>query len=361
MASCQAGAEVEELLIEYLVELRFIEIIKSDCYTCEIEIWHSTIKKSDWYQLMDFKQLKAFLTVAETGNVTRAADVLHLVQPAVSRQIRLLEEDVGLLLFERERHGMVLTEAGQTLAAYARRAMLELDRARAEMNSGESGIGGLVTLGLLPSTIDIVSSALLTAIKRSYPDIRVRIAMGYAGTLARWLETGEVDAALLYGAERSREIQVTPLVEEALWVIGRPEAGLRADNPVKLAALATEKLVLPSAPHGIRSLVEHACAVANVTLDLSAETNALSVQRSLVLGGHGLTILPPIAVADDLRAKLLTGAPLDDPAITRTIVLGLPSSRPTVRHVRCAVDVLIGVVKEKIEGGAWPQGRWLRD
>ncbi|MBV7431656.1 MULTISPECIES: LysR family transcriptional regulator [unclassified Acidovorax] len=310
---------------------------------------------------MDFKQLRAFLTVAETGNVTRAADVLHLVQPAVSRQVRLLEEDVGVQLFERERHGMVLTEAGQTLAAYARRAMLELDRARAEMSSAGSGISGLVTLGLLPSTIDIVSSALLSAINHSYPDVRVRIAMGYAGTLARWLETGEIDAALLYGAERSSGIQVTPLVEEALWVIGLPDAGLVPELPVKLASLATQKMILPSAPHGIRSLVEHACAVAHVTLNLSAETNALSVQRSLVLGGHGLTILPPIAVAEDLRTNLLSGAPLGDPEITRTIVLGLPDNRPTARHVRCAVDLLIGVVQERIEAGAWPQGRWLRD
>lgn len=309
---------------------------------------------------MDFKQLRAFLTVAETGNVTRAADVLHLVQPAVSRQVRLLEEDVGVPLFERERHGMVLTQAGQTLATYARRAMLELDRARAEMGNASEGVSGLVTLGLLPSTIDILSSALLSAITGTYPEVRVRLAMGYAGTLARWLESGEVDAALLYGAERSSEIQVTPLVEEALWVIGPTSAGLRPDRPVKLASLASEKLVLPSAPHGIRSLVEHACAVAHVTLDLSAETNALSVQRSLVLGGHGLTILPPIAVADDLRSGHLSGAPLDDPAITRTIVLGLPSNRPTARPVRCAVDVLVGVVKEKIEAGAWPEGRWLR-
>ena len=73
---------------------------------------------------MDLKQLRAFLTVAETGNVTRAAEVLHLVQPAVSRQIRLLEEDIGAPLFERERHGMVLTDAGLALVGYARRALL---------------------------------------------------------------------------------------------------------------------------------------------------------------------------------------------------------------------------------------------
>lgn len=309
---------------------------------------------------MDFKQLRAFLTVAETGNVTRAAEVLHLVQPAVSRQVKLLEDDLGTTLFERERHGMVLTEAGQSLLSYARRAMLELDRARTEIAGASSGgVSGLVTLGLLPSTIDMVASRLVTAVKASYPGIRIRIAMGYAGTLMRWLETGEIDAALQYGAERSTEIQTTPLIEEPLWVIGPRSARLRRSSPVALADLAGQPLVLPSAPHGIRSLVEHACAVSNVELSISAETNALSVQRSLVLGGHGLTILPPIAVADDLNSKQLTGAPLAAPAITRTIVLALPNNRPSARHVRCVVELLTDCVREAVQTGTWLEGRWL--
>ena len=199
--------------------------------------------------------------------------------------------DVGAPLFERERHGMVLTDAGRSLLGYARRAMLELDRARAEITgaAGGHGIGGLVTLGLLPSTIDTLASPLVTTLAAHYPGIRVRLAMGYAGTLLRWLQSGEIDAALLYGAERSPDIQTAPLIEEPLWVIGPKGADLRPERPVPLATLAGQPLVLPSTPHGIRTLVDHACAVAGVTLSITVETNALSVQRSLVLGGHGLT------------------------------------------------------------------------
>ena len=309
--------------------------------------------------MMELKQLRAFLTVAETGNVTRAAEVLHLVQPAVSRQIMMLEEDIGSPLFERERHGMVLTDAGRSLVGYARRAMLELERARAEISGASTGIGGLVTLGLLPSTIDMLSSPLVSALATNYPGIRIRIAMGYAGTLLRWLQSGEIDAALLYGAERSSEIQTWPLIEEPLWVIGPKEAKLRRNRPIPLGKLIGKPLVLPSAPHGIRTLVDHACAVSNVELTVSAETNALSVQRSLVLRGHGLTILPPIAVADDLRAGQLTGAPLAEPAITRTIVLALSTNRPIGQHVRCAVDLLVAGARKAVAAGAWLEGRWL--
>jgi DNA-binding transcriptional LysR family regulator len=312
---------------------------------------------------MDFKQLRAFLTVAETGNVTRAAEVLHLVQPAVSRQIMLLEQDVGAPLFIRERQGMVMTEAARALLPHARLAMLELERARAEIAStaagGQGGLRGLATLGLLPSTIDMLSGPLVSALAAGHPGIRLRLTMGYAGTLLQWLQTGEVDAALLYGSERSPEVRTQPLIEEPLWVIGPATAKLRRNRPRALAWLAGVPLVLPSAPHGIRALVDHACAVEGVQLRVTAETNALSVQRSLLLAGHGLTILPPIAVADDLQQGRLSGAPLCAPGITRTIVLAWPAERAVGPHVRCAVDLLVQSAQAAVESGAWIEGRWL--
>ena len=308
---------------------------------------------------MDFKQLRAFLTVSETGSVTRAAEMLNLVQPAVSRQLHLLEEDLGAELFERERHGMALTQAGRALLGYARRAMLELDRARAEIGGSEMGIGGLATIGLLPSTCDLLCGPLVSAVAEAHPGIRMRIATGYAGTLAQWLETGEVDAALLYGAVRSPHVQTSALIEEALWVVGPPSAKLRRNRPVPLASLVGQPMILPSPPHGIRTLVDHACAVSHVELTIAAETNAMSVQRSLAIGGHGLTILPAIAVAEDLVHKLASVAPLTDPKITRTIVLALPVNRAVGPHVRRVVDLLIQCAKDAVEQGAWPEGRWL--
>lgn len=308
---------------------------------------------------MDFKQLRAFLTVADTGNVTRAAEMLNLVQPAVSRQLRLLEDDIGTELFERERYGMVLTEAGQSLVGYARRVMLELDRARAEVSKSVKSIGGLVTLGLLPSTCELLSVPLVRRLAKDYPGIRVRITMGYAGTLAQWLETGEVDAALLYGAERTAKFQSKPLIEEALFVFGPPSAKLGRDHPVPLASLAGRPLILPSQPHGIRTLVEHACAVSHVELTIAAETNAMSVQKSLAIQGLGWTILPAIAVAEDVRRRLASAAPICDPEIKRTIILAAASHRAAAQHVRFAVETLVHCIKDEAHRGAWRGSRWL--
>jgi LysR family nitrogen assimilation transcriptional regulator len=308
---------------------------------------------------MDLKQLRAFVTVADTGNVTRAAQLLNRVQPAVSRQLRLLEEDVGVELFQRERHGMVLTEAGKALLVYARRAMLELDRARAEIGVSTEGIAGLVTVGLLPSTCDIISSPLVHAVTATYPGIRMRIAMGYAGDLQQWLETGDIDVALLYGIEREPQLETTPLLEEPLWVVGPPSAKLTRRTPVSFKSLRGRPIILPSGPRGIRSLVDHACITANVELSIVAETNAMNIQKSLVLGGHGLTILPPIAFAEELGRRQLTAAPLIEPRISRTIAVALPANRSVGRHVRRAVELLVQCVRNAVRNKGWPEASWI--
>ncbi len=124
----------------------------------------------------DFKQLTALVTVAEAGSVTRAAQLLHLVQPAVTRQIKTLEEELGISLFERTRHGMRPTDAGAVLVDRARRALAELERARAEVRPQGASVSGIVTVGLLESSVDIVAAPLVRRLRERHPGIRLRPA-----------------------------------------------------------------------------------------------------------------------------------------------------------------------------------------
>jgi LysR family nitrogen assimilation transcriptional regulator len=309
---------------------------------------------------VDIKQLRALLTIAETGSVTKAAALLHIVQPAVSRQLRLLEEDVGTALFSRGRYGMELTESGEIFVEYARRALAELDRARSELQPA-GDVAGVVTIGLLPSTCDLLASELVSNVAREYPAIKLRISMGYTGHLQNWLELGEVDAALLYDPKPSPSMQSQPLLEEKLWVVGRPEAGFQASSPVDLKQVASEPMILPNAPHGIRSLVEQACASEGIELSIAAETNAMSVQKGLVLGGLGVTILPSIAIVDDVARGLLSAAPLSDAKLQRKIVLALPNTRRVPVAVRCVVDLLVAQMSDAVRRGKWATARWLAD
>jgi LysR family transcriptional regulator, nitrogen assimilation regulatory protein len=306
---------------------------------------------------MDHKQLRAFLTIAETGNVTRASELLNLVQSAVSRQIQLLEEDLGVELFARERHGMSLTDAGKSLLGYARRVMLELDRARAELTGSATEVAGIVSVGLLPSTCELLASPLMSAVARDHPKIRMRLAVGYMETLQQWLERGDVDVALLYGVEQLPHFQTTPLLQEPLWVVGPVSAKLSKRRPVSLASLADKPMILPAGPHGVRSMLDYACAMSKVTLQVFTETNAMNVQKSLVLGGHGYTVLPPISFAKELASGELTGAPLKAPEITRTLLLALPANRTVARHVRFVVDQLVKCTHEALASKKWPEAQ----
>lgn len=308
---------------------------------------------------MDLKQLRAFITVAETGNVTRASALLNLVQPAVSRQLRLLEQDLGTELFERGRHGMQLTPPGKTMLEYARRILDEVARAKAEIQPGDGPVTGIVSIGLLSSTCDLLATRLATEVARSYPYIRLRLTIGYAGHLLDWLEAGDLDAALIYGQKETPALRVKPLLEESLWAVAAPAARLSRKRPVPLARVAQQPFILPAAPQGLRAAIEHAATEAGVALQVFAETNALNVQKELVAQGHGWTILPAVAVTQDVERGWLSAAPLAAPAPRRTIVLAAPGSRQATAPVRCVVGVLRKCVQATFEQGHWPDARWL--
>lgn len=308
---------------------------------------------------MDLKQLRAFVTVAETGNVTRAATLLNLVQPAVSRQLRLLEEDLGTELFERGRHGMQLTPSGKTMLEYARRILGEVARAKAEVQPIDGPVSGIVSIGLLASTSDLLATLLATEVARRYPHIRLRLTIGYAGHLQDWLEAGDLDAALLYGQKETPSLHVKALIEESLWAVAAPSARLSRKRPQSLEQVASKPFVLPAAPQGLRAAIEHAATEAGLTLQVFAETNALSVQKELVAQGHGWTILPAVGVTQEVERGILSAAPLAPPGLQRTIVLAAPSRRQSTTPVRCVVGVLLDCVQSTFEQGRWPDARWL--
>ncbi|MGF6601186.1 LysR family nitrogen assimilation transcriptional regulator [Paraburkholderia sp. GAS448] len=308
---------------------------------------------------MDIRQIRTFLAIADTGSATRAAELLHIVQPAVSRQLKLLEDDVGAPLFERDRRGMQLTEAGHILLDRARRALRELESAQQEIRPTPGLVSGAVSLGLLPSSCELLTAPLVGALQRAFPQIRVSLSVGYTDHLQRWLESGEIDAALLYDPAASPALDVKPLVEESLSLVGLASICLSDDYPVSVAALGEAPLVLPSAPHRLRSLVEHACAVAGVEITFAAETNALSVQKALVAQGYGATVMPRVAVQQEIERGVFSAARIDGEAFLRRIYLAIPTTRRSSTAVRCATTVLQNCVREIACSGEWEGARWI--
>ncbi|SEC92376.1 LysR family transcriptional regulator [Rhodococcus koreensis] len=131
---------------------------------------------------MDVKQLTALVAVADAGSVTRAAELLHLVQPAVTRQIHTLEQELGVPLFERSRAGMELTEPGRLMLERARRVLAELERARAEIRPNPGVLQGIVMVRLLASTSELLAEQLVAAVLREHPAVRLRIVSAGPGS-----------------------------------------------------------------------------------------------------------------------------------------------------------------------------------
>lgn len=302
---------------------------------------------------MDLRQIRAFLAVAETGSVTRAAEMLHVVQPAVSRQLKLLEDELGVPLFERGRQGMLLTDAGRILADRASRAVRELDGARLEIRPARGVLVGNVGIGLLPSSCDLLAAPLAMAVRAQHPGIQITFAVGFTDHLTKWLEDGEIDAALLYDPRASSHLSTTPILSEPLWVCGAPAFGLTPDSPARIELLGEHPLVLPSRKHGLRTLVEHACALANVNMTIAAETNALAVHKELVVQGMGLGIMPRVAIRDEINRGSLTAAPIQQAAFQRRIAIALPTTRRTSPAARYVTTVLNECIASSVKSGAW--------
>lgn len=303
---------------------------------------------------MDLKHLTAMVTVADVGSVTRAAELLHVVQPAVTRQIRALEQELGVELFERTRHGMRLTKAGEVMVDRARRALLELERARAEIRPTPGQVIGVVQVGLLESTAELIAEPLVSALAQAHPGIQLHVITGYSGHLQRWLDDGDLDLSLLYNLASTPALHVQPLADERLWAVAPADAGLMPERPVSVAEAASHPMVMPAAGHGLSAVLDTAFASAGVTAEVSVRTNSMQLQKLFVQAGLGWTILPGVGIAIDHRSGLISAAPLYEPEVRRSIVIGMRrTGRPSAATDVVAAE-LTNQVRMAVQNGTWP-------
>lgn len=302
---------------------------------------------------MDLKQFTALVTVSEVGSVTKAAQLLHLVQPAVTRQIRTLEEEIGVPLFERTRNGMVPTRAGEMLVERARRVLLEVERARAEISPHPTHVTGIVTLGLLESTVDLLAAPLAEAVASQNPGIELRILTAYSGHLQQWLDDGDIDLSLLYNLTSTPSLSVTAMLREPLWAVAGRGEPLRPDEPVTWDELWKRPLVLPVAGHGLRILIDEAMVATGGQPQVLLETNSMHVQVTMVSAGRGWTVLPAAGAEHAVAEGRLTGAPLSGPEVVRSVGLGLPRAGRLSPAVESVATELLRVTRSLVRRGRW--------
>src|SRR3954471_14334513 len=180
---------------------------------------------------MHLRQREYFVRVAELGSFTRAALELEVAQPALSRQVRLLEVELRQALLLRNGRGAVPTEAGQVLLEHGRGILHQVQRARDDLGRLRGGLSGRVALGLPSSVARVLAVPLTRAFRETMPEAKLSISEALSAGLQEGLSAGRLDIVVLYNAHGSRELDVIPLIEEDLLLVRARPPGLHEDPP----------------------------------------------------------------------------------------------------------------------------------
>jgi LysR family nitrogen assimilation transcriptional regulator len=285
---------------------------------------------------MDLARLHYFAAVATAGSFSRGAASLHMSQPALSRQVLLLEQEVGQALLVRTGRGAEPTEAGQALLAHARGILELAERARADMRERQASPRGRVTIGLPPRVAHVLTADLIERFRAAYPDAVISVVEALSIRLREWLVAGKLDMAMLFDPPHSAQVQEETLAREPLVLIG-PRALPRRMRLTEVAALP---LVMPSGPNALRQLLEQYTQPRGLPLSIVAEVDSVQTVLSLVARGVSHTVLPHSALRLWSYPQPLHAAAIYAPAIRNRLVLAVPKARPATRPGRLAMQLL---------------------
>jgi LysR family nitrogen assimilation transcriptional regulator len=299
---------------------------------------------------MDLKQLEYFRHVAELGSFTRAASFLSVVQPALSRQVRQLEVELGQSLFDRNGRGVVLTRAGTRLLEHTRGILMQVGRARQELEEQKNGDSGHFVLGLPPSLGRSVTVPLVQAFGRQLPNASLATVEGLSAYMLEWLQVGRVDCALVYNAPESPSLDIQPLLDDQLFLIAprAVNAVRKARKSITLAELADYPLIIPSRPHSIRMSVENALAAVDRKIRVAHEIECIPAVIDLVRQGHGFGVLPLNAVRSTPWSNEVLVKPILAPTLKTSLSLATSAQRPTSPLMRKAIHLIRDIVRREI-------------
>jgi len=282
--------------------------------------------------------LESLVAIADGGSFSRAAITLNLTQPSLSRQMALLETELGQRLLVRTGRGVELTTAGEVFIVHAREMVQMARRSRDAMHDLGAEPGGRVTVGMPPRVALGLSVPLVRGFRERFPRAVITVLEGLSLSLRESLVAGRLDLALMFDPQPSPQLAYETLMREQLLLVAPPKS--RLPSRVSLASLSNYPLVLPSAPNAIRGLLDDILGPRGVSLNVLAEVGAVQTVLALVAEGMGCTVLPESALAARPSGARLPHAPLGPPALRNTLVLATPLARPGTRLTRETAQLL---------------------
>lgn len=308
---------------------------------------------------MNLRQLSYFTAVADQRSIIKAADILHVSQPSVSTQIKLLEEELEVQLFERRRDGTILTPEGQIFLGYARSALDTLAAAKGSLRSYQISEVGTVAVGIPGSLSPLLSLSLIEKVQQNCPNIKIKIVTGLSGHISKWVMDGKIDFGLIYADSPVLGLDLELLMKEHLFlaISERNSEHLRPflkNGNVAFSDLINVPLVMPSREHGLRALVDRVSADSGYKLSVQTELDAHELLIDWVLRSSHATILSLAALQMmRLPAGGLLTAHIVNPCIERRVSLAYASDRPLTRTARRVQIILKELLKSQVSQDWW--------
>jgi LysR family nitrogen assimilation transcriptional regulator len=287
---------------------------------------------------MDLRALRYFVHVAEARSFSKAAVQLRIAQPALSRQIRKLEDEIGMPLFVRAGQHLELTEAGGLLLNRAHLLLRQVSNTLDEVRASATNLSGTLTIGVSPATSELVAPLLMRECARRYPQLRLDFIEGFSRYVFEQLLNQGLTLCLIHNPPPHKAIEVRPLLREAMYLVGPPPTagGLAAVTAkTKLDGLP---FILPNEAHALRQLIER--ALGRTRLKIAAQTDGMITTRALVSAGQGYTILPYSAIHQQLSGGQLSAARLYDIDIPWTLSLACWNDQRAARAVEAVREIL---------------------
>ena len=298
---------------------------------------------------MDIEQLQCFVAVADNGSFSRAAVMLRVPQPRMSRAIRALEVELRTNMFHRHGRGVSLTEPGKKFLAHCRGVLVQLERARAELEQARGEPSGRVVIGLPHSISRVLTAPLATEFRTQFPYAMLRVTEGLTIDLQEWLQAGRVDIALLHDPVPTSAIEAVPLRRDPLYLVGPGE--MPEDGQVTMSELANLPLVMPGRPHPMRMFVETQLSNLGLKPQIVVEIDSIGAIVDAVEAGLGFAIVSANAKGTRSREPRLSRRRIVEPELSSALLLAHSAERPTTLLMKQAITLVETLLAKLLPAG----------
>jgi DNA-binding transcriptional LysR family regulator len=276
---------------------------------------------------VELRQLAYLIGIVRAGSFSGAASALHVAQPALSRQIALLERELGVLLLTRNSRGIVPTPAGEEFFARAIEILRNVEDSKRELKALFSiGASAVIKIGLPLTLSRLLTPELFDTSRAHFPEIRIQISEAWTGHIHRDLLDGKLDFGVISNRQLDRRMIYRQLIKESVHLMCAPDHPF-SRRPQRIEDVGRTPLVLPPRAHGIRLVVDDAFQRCLIRPNIVLESEVWAVITDVVRKGIACTLLPPRELRRELNAGSLSSAPIKPVLRTGLCLARLPGAK----------------------------------